>query len=57
MDERLKLSLKETLNDEEKKRLRELNHNLEILQSGISERDPNYVAFLRSRHEMKEGTE
>jgi energy-coupling factor transporter ATP-binding protein EcfA2 len=55
MDERLKLSLKENLTEEDKQRLRELNQKLEILQSGISERDPDYVAFLRSRYEGESG--
>ena len=50
MDERLRLSLKETLSDQDKQRLRELNEQLEILTPGISERDPDFVAFLRSRH-------
>ncbi len=55
MDERLKLSLKEFLTEEDKQRLRELNRKLEILQPGISERDPDYVAFLRSRDEKEDG--
>lgn len=55
MDERLKLSLKESLTEADKQRLRELNQKLEILQSGISERDPDYVAFLRSRYEGEGG--
>ncbi|CAM2067740.1 AAA family ATPase [Sulfidibacter corallicola] len=55
MDERLRLSLKETLTEDDKQRLKELNADLEILQSGISERDPDYVAFLRSRHEAGRG--
>ena len=53
MDERLKLSLKETLSEEDGQRLRILNQQLEILQPGISERDPDYVAFLRSRREVE----
>ena len=57
MDERLKLSLMETLTEADKQRLRELNQNLEILQPGISERDPDYVAFLRSRNESDGGTQ
>lgn len=57
MDERLKLSLKETLTEEDKQRLRELNQQLEILQPGISERDPAFVAFLRSRYEGEGGAE
>ncbi|MDD2466846.1 MAG: AAA family ATPase [Desulfobulbus sp.] len=55
MNERLKLSLKDSLTKADKLRLRELNQRLEILQSGISERDPDYVAFLRSRYEGEGG--
>ncbi len=55
MDERLKLSLKRTLTEEDKQRLGELNENLEILQPGISERDPDYVAFLRNRYDTEGG--
>lgn len=57
MDERLKLSLKRELTEDDKQRLRELNENLEFLQAGISERDPDYVAFLRSRYEMEGGAQ
>ena len=57
MDERLKLSLKESLTEEDKQRLRDLNQKLEILQPGISERDPAFVAFLRSRYEAERGSE
>lgn len=55
MDERLRLSLKKILTEVDKQRLRQLNENLEILQPGISERDPDYVAFLRSRYEGEGG--
>jgi energy-coupling factor transporter ATP-binding protein EcfA2 len=55
MDERLGLSMKETLSEADKQRLRELNEMLEILQPGISERDPDYVEFLRSRREAAGG--
>lgn len=55
MDERLHLSLKRALSDADKHRLKILNENLEILQPGISERDPEYVEFLRWRHETKGG--
>ena len=55
MDERLRISLKRTLSEEDKQRLKELNKRLEILQPGISERDPDYVAFLRSRYPEKGG--
>ncbi len=54
MDERLRLSLKQVLTDEDNQRLEELNEKLEILKPGISERDPDYVAFLRSLHAGKE---
>lgn len=57
MDERLKLSLKDSLTEEDKQRLRELNQKLELLQPGISERDPDYVAFLRSRYEREGDSE
>lgn len=46
LDERLALSVKETLSDQDRTRLRALNQKLEILP-GVSERDPNYVKFLR----------
>ncbi|AGG89502.1 AAA family ATPase [Rhodanobacter denitrificans] len=51
MDERLKLSLKETLTEADKQHLKDLNQKLEILQSGISERDPDYVEFLRQKYQ------
>lgn len=57
MDERLALSVKETLSEADKQRLRELNEKLQILQSGISERDPVYVEFLRSRDEAEGGAD
>lgn len=57
IDERLRLNVKETLSEADKQRLRELNAKLEILQPGISERDPDYVAFLRSRHEAEGGAD
>jgi predicted ATP-dependent endonuclease of OLD family len=50
LDERLSLSIKRELTDSDKARLQELNDQLEIMQPGISERDPEYVAFLRQRH-------
>jgi energy-coupling factor transporter ATP-binding protein EcfA2 len=51
LDERLSISLKEQLTEDEKNRLRQLNEQLEILvKPGVSERDPDYVAFLRHRH-------
>jgi len=50
LDERLVLSVKEALTRSDKARLRTLNLQLEMLSPGISERDPDYVAFLRQRH-------
>lgn len=50
LDERLKISIKEALTDADKERLGELNQQLEIITPGISERDPDYVAFLQERH-------
>ncbi|RYD68722.1 MAG: hypothetical protein EOP83_00150 [Verrucomicrobiaceae bacterium] len=51
LDERLAISVKRELTEEDRERLKELNTQLEIfLSPGISERDPNYVAFLRQRH-------
>jgi ABC-type cobalamin/Fe3+-siderophores transport system ATPase subunit len=49
LNERLAISVKEQLSDGEKARLKTLNEQLEILP-GVSERDPDYVAFLRQRH-------
>lgn len=49
LDERLKLSIKPQLTDRDKARLRTLNKQLEIIMPGVSERDPDYVAFLRER--------
>jgi hypothetical protein len=49
MDERLAISVKEVLTDRDKARLKALNAQLEILSPGISERDPEYVEFLRHR--------
>lgn len=54
MDERLRLSLKRELTDADKRRLKQLNEMLEMLQPGVSERDPEYVAFLRSKYEAEE---
>ena len=50
MDERLEISLKDKLTAYERSRLAELNDQLEILTPGISERDPEYVNFLRARY-------
>jgi energy-coupling factor transporter ATP-binding protein EcfA2 len=49
MDERLAISVKEVLTDGDRARLKALNAQLEILSPGISERDPEYVEFLRHR--------
>lgn len=50
MDERLRISLKPVLTDQDRARLKELNFQLEMIQPGVSERDPNYVAFLRRNY-------
>lgn len=49
MDERLSLSVKDNLSERDKARLKSLNTQLEFLSPGISERDPEYVEFLRQR--------
>lgn len=49
LDERLAISVKRTLTDSDRDRLRELNSLLEILSPGISEIDPDYAEFLRQR--------
>lgn len=49
LDERLTISIKPQLTAQDKTRLKALNEQLEILP-GVSERDPDYVAFLRQRH-------
>lgn len=49
MDERLAISVKETLSETDKARLKVLNAQLEILSPGVSERDPAFVDFLRQR--------
>ncbi len=48
LDERLDISIKERLTNQDKARLKVLNVQLEIMP-GVSERDPEYVAFLRQR--------
>jgi hypothetical protein len=54
LNERLEISIKDDLGDGEKERLRELNEQLEIiLKPGISERDPDYVEFLRQRYRQR----
>ncbi len=50
LDDRLAISIKRELTAQDKARLKALNEQLEILP-GVSERDPNYVAFLRQRHQ------
>jgi hypothetical protein len=49
LDERLNISIKLQLTAQDKARLKTLNEQLEILP-GVSERDPDFVAFLRQRH-------
>jgi energy-coupling factor transporter ATP-binding protein EcfA2 len=51
--ERLKLSVKPRLDETDKARLKKLNSDLEIIMPGVSERDPEYVAFLRQKYESK----
>ena len=48
LDERLAISIKPRLSAQDKARLKALNEQLEILP-GVSERDPDYVEFLRRR--------
>jgi len=51
LDERLEIIIKLELTDAERTRLKELNQQLEItIAPGISERDPDYVEFLRQRY-------
>ena len=50
LDERLWISIKQELTERDKARLKELNQQLEIITPGVSERDPDYVEFLRQRH-------
>jgi energy-coupling factor transporter ATP-binding protein EcfA2 len=50
MDERLKLAMKAELSSNDKGRLAQLNNQLEFISSGVSERDPDYVEFLRSKY-------
>lgn len=53
LDERLRISIKSRLLKSDKARLKELNRQLEFIKPGVSERDPDYVAFLRQRHESE----
>ena len=48
LDERLAISVKPELSGRDKARLKYLNEQIEILP-GVSERDPDFVAFLRDR--------
>ena len=52
LDERLRISVKRVLSDKERARLKELNEQLEIVMPGVSERDPDYVEFLRQRYAL-----
>jgi predicted ATPase len=59
MDERRELAVKEMLTDEERRRLDELNEELEGLDFSIGVRDTDYAHFIqektrRERQEMKE---
>ncbi len=51
LDERLQISIKKELTESDRARLRELNSMLEILTPGVSERDPEFVEFLRQKHQ------
>jgi ABC-type lipoprotein export system ATPase subunit len=53
LDERLAISIKPKLSKADKVRLRKLNEQLEMMPAGISERDPGYVEFLRTREDDK----
>lgn len=53
LDERITISLKPQLSNRDKARLKALNEQLEILP-GVSERDPDFVAFLRQRHSQNQ---
>jgi hypothetical protein len=55
LDERLAISIKDVLTDADKARLKQLNQELEIITPGVSERDPDYVEFLRQRHTPRQG--
>lgn len=54
LDERLKISIKQELSEADRSRLRQLNDELEIIQPGVSERDPEYVRFLREHYALSE---
>jgi len=55
LDERLRISVRRRLTETDKARLKELNKQLEIITPGVSERDPEYVRFLRARHQRNQG--
>jgi ABC-type nitrate/sulfonate/bicarbonate transport system ATPase subunit len=55
LDERLRIIVKPVLAEEERVRLRELNEQLEIVMPGVSERDPDFVEFLRQRYASNQG--
>ncbi len=55
MDRRLALSVKPTLSEADKAELASLNSKLEFLQPGISERDPDYAAFLLQKYGRSDG--
>lgn len=50
LDERLRISIKRVLTDVDKQRLEKLNQQLEIITPGVSERDPEFVDFLRHKY-------
>jgi len=51
LDERVALIVKKELNAPDKARLKKLNQELEFIAPGVSERDPDYVDFLRYQHD------
>lgn len=55
LDERVQISIKRQITDVDKSRLKELNQKLEIITPGVSERDPDFVEFLRQRHTKRRG--
>lgn len=54
LDKRLEISIKDELTDDDRIELRELNQKLEILTPGISERDSEFVDFLRQKYKRDE---
>jgi hypothetical protein len=56
LEERLQIMIKPDLTNAEQRRLKELNQQLEItLAPGISERDPDYVGYLRQKYAPNQG--